>query len=64
VAETNFATFLMDTLEAHGSTLSIDELLKANDFVDRILAMLKKMDASDEKYQDDDQPPDKATVYL
>ena len=51
VAETNFAVFLVDSLEAHGRSLSIDELFKAKDFVTRIHAMLKRIDASDEKYQ-------------
>jgi len=68
IAETGFATFLMECLEQYGSGLPVDETFKAKWFSDRIYALIQKVKASDEKYRSDDsddkRPPDKLPVYL
>jgi len=68
VAETDFVTFLADTLEGHSESLSIDEILRAKDFVDRIHSMLNNIEVSDEKYHqnpsDDNVPLPCVTIFI
>jgi hypothetical protein len=58
VAEANFATFLMECMEKHATSLSLDETLKVKQLPSKITDLLKKIQV------EQDTPPDKLPVYL
>ena len=63
VAESDLACFLME--KANSTDLSLDDTFKLKHLADRVKRLIRQVQASDEKHdQDDKRPPDKLPVYL